>query len=288
VSDLDAALDAVKADNDTAAWHSNRALGFGCSDLPALYAILGWVSPEEWGWHETTVADPKTGKPVTKWVSEAFRTHHKTGEKEYRSPRYLQEAAAVMKKSGLPRLIAEKAGLAKGRAQSDAMEEGKRKERHLFQQSRLGVFGVDAWYAPGCTGLWPAATPHIVGTNPFVVRDMEEPRLLCTIEAWEHVAGKRVAWELKTDRLGLRTEPPWYQRIQAIGFATAINADEWGIQYGPEWALVDEPAFPDLRDPIQWGPYPVRDEDRMMVRRAARLGWKMVEAALARTKDGPK
>lgn len=288
MSDLDAALDAVKADKDTAAWHANRAAGFGCSDLPALYAILGWVSPEEWGWHETTVADPKTGKPVTKWVSEAFRTHHKTGAKEYRSPRYLQEAAAVMKKTGLPRLIAEKAGLAKGRAQSDAMAEGKAKERHLFQQSRLGRFDTTAWYAPDLTEMFLPIGPRVVGQNPFVVQDAEEPRLLCTVEAFEESPAGLVAWELKTDRLGLRTEPPWYQRIQAIGFATAINADEWGIQYGPEWALVDEPAFPDLRDPIQWGPYPVRDEDRMMVRRAARLGWKLVEAALARTKDGPK
>jgi len=283
MTELDAALDAVKADKDTAAWHANRAAGFGCSDLPALYAILGWVSPEEWGWVQG--ADGK-------WTSEQYRKHHKTGEKEYRSPRYLLEQTLVMKRCGLPRLIAEKVKprdpSKPPKAESDAQAKGKREERHLFQQSRLGRFDTHAWYAPDLEELFSAVGPRVVGRNPFVVQDAAEPRLLCTVEAFEESHAGLTAWELKTDRLGLRTEPPWYQRIQAIGQAVVLNAPHWGIQYGPEWALADEPAFPDLRDPIQWGPYPVRDEDRMMVRRAARLGWELVEAALARTKDGPK
>lgn len=281
MTDLDATLDDAIAGKATDAWHATRAAGFGCSDLPALYAILGWVPPDEWGWHEVDAVDG-AGKPCRKWTSDAYRVQVRTGEREYRTPRYILEASLPLKRgaaNGVPKLIAQKAGLAKQGASSDAMEEGKRKERHLFQQSRLGRFDTTAWYAPDCTGLWPALKQRIMSADPFVVRDMEEPRLLCTIEAWEHAEGKRVAWELKTDRLGLRTAPPWYQKLQAVGQAVVLEADAWGIQYGPEWALVDEPAFPDLRDPIQWGPFPVRDDDRMMVRRAAKMGWALVEAA---------
>lgn len=273
MTDLDAALDAVKADKDTAAWHANRAAGFGCSDLPALYAILGWVSPEEWGWVQG--ADGK-------WTSEQYRKHHKTGEVEYRSPRYLLEQTLVMKRCGLPRLIAEKAGLAKGRAQSDAMAEGKKKEATLFRHSRLGSFSATAVYAPDMKEMPERWAGQVVGRDPWVLRDTVEPRMLCTVEAFEIAPNGLVAVELKTDRLGLRKAPPWYQALQACGQAVVLGADAWSIIYGPGWAQTDEPSFPDLPEPVEFGPYPVREDDRLMIRRAVRMGWALVEKALAR------
>jgi len=284
MSELDAVLDEAVAAKDTAAWHEHRSQGFGCSDLPALWKLLGWVSQEEWGWTLGERANPKTGKMEDHWTSDQYR-EGPTGEREYRSPRYLLEQTLVMKRCGLPRLIAEKAGKAKGRAQSDAMAEGKHKERALFQQSRLGRFDTRAFYAPDtlCPARWDA---QVVGGAPLVLRDTVEPRMLCTVEAWEETAKGTVAWELKTDRPGIREKPPWYQRVQALGQAVVLGADAWGIQYGPRWALTDDPAFPDLADPIQWGPFVVRDEDRAMFRRGVRLGWQMVDAALGGQKAG--
>ena len=283
MTDLDSTLDALCAAQDREDWLAARNAGFGCSDLGALWLILGWVGEDQCDWHEVPAVDGK-GKPTTKWVSNLYRKHQQTGEKDYSTPRYLWEAALPMKKTGLPRLIAEKAGLAKPKASSDAQEEGKAKERALFEQSRLGRFDVESRYAPDGLVLpgW-RANGQVVSENPTVLRDTEEPHLFSTIEAWEWVSGKGVvAWELKTDRLGLRTKPPWAQRLQAIGQAVVMGAEAWGLIYGPEWAKTDRPSFPDLRDPVQFGPYEVKDSDRKMIRQAVGAGWDLVLKARER------
>lgn len=286
MTDLSAILDAAAAEKDRKEWLSARDEGFGCSDLGALWLILGWAGEDVFDWREVETTDAN-GKPTKRWVSNLYQAAP-NGERDYVTPRYLMESAAVMKKTGLPRLIAEKAGLAKPKAQSDAQEEGKHKERALFQQSRLGRFDTQAFYAPDDAHTappgWPARSVFDWGDvengrKPLVLRDSVEPRLLCTVEAWEYAPKGMIAWELKTDRLGLRTKPPWAQRYQAIGQAVVLGADAWGIQYGPEWAKTDAPAFPDLRDVVQWGPFAVNDSDRAMVRQAVKLGWELVERA---------
>lgn len=279
--DLNAVLDAAVAEADRADWLDARNGGFGASDLGALWLILGWVGEDQFDWHEAPATDSK-GKPTTKWVSNLYAAAP-NGDRDYVTPRYLMEAAQVMKKSGLPRLIAEKAGLAKPRASSDAQEEGKAKERALFQQSRLGRFDVSAYYAPDDFQRIAPLSWKEREVTPGMIRDAVEPHLLCTVEAWEYVERGGIYWELKTDRLGLRRKPPWAQRLQAIGGAVVTGLDAWGIQYGPRWALAgDSPSFPDLADPMQWGPFEVKDADRALVRQAVGAGWDLVMKARER------
>lgn len=272
---LDEVLAAATVERDREEWLNARDRGFGCSDLGALWLILGWVGEDEFDWHEVEV----NGK--SKWVSDLY-TAAPNGERDYVTPRYLMESWRTMKKSGLPRLIAEKCGKAKPQGQSDAQNEGKAKERQLFQQSRLGQWNTEAQYGPDCAELPTYWSDQVVFERggSWVLRDRYEPGLLCTLEAWEHTPKGTVAWELKTDRLGLRTKPPWAQRLQAIGQAVVMGADGWGIQYGPRWAQTDEPSFPDLPDPVQWGPFKVKDSDRAMVRKAVSLGMEMVRNAM--------
>ncbi len=280
MGNLDALLDEAAAAADRQEWLETRAEGFGCSDLGALWLILGWAGEDVFDWHEVAAEDG-----TTKWVSNLY-VSAPNGERDYVTPRYLMESWQTMKRCGLPRLIAEKAGRAKPRAQSDAQAEGSHKERLLFQHSRLGRFETQAFYAPDVevATLPPEWKERIVSTKPLVLRDAVEPRLLCTVEAWEYTERGAIAWELKTDRLGLRRRAPWAQRLQAIGQATVLGTDAFGLIYGPRWALTDEPHFADLPEPVQFGPYIVKDDDRAMIRRAAKLGWELVEAARAQQK----
>lgn len=288
MSDVDEwSVEAVRAEAAREAWLRSRDGGFGCSDLGALWIILGWVGKDQCDWHEVDAVDGK-GKPVKRWASDLYKTCPKTGQRDYATPRYLWDSALPMKKTGLPKLIAQKAGLAKAGKQSDAQAEGLHKERDLFSQSRLGQFDVDARYAPDVDPEDPEIRrmwgDRFVGQKPMMIRDAVEPRLLSTVEAFEYTPKGLIAWEMKCDRLGLRTEPPWAHRLQSLGQAVVMGADAFGLQYGPGWAMTDLPAFPDLGDPIQWGPWVVKDSDRALIRKAVAEGWKLVEAARARAK----
>jgi len=285
VTDLDSVLAEVEEEARREAeeaarrsWLANRRNGFGCSDLPALFLILGWVSPMDCDWREETV----DGK--LKQVSDLYVTHSLGGftEREYRTPRYLWELARP-RPHGLPGLILEKAGLPHARGGSDAQEEGKAKEAHLFRCCRLGSLGGRATYYPEARALPTEWASRIVSTDPWVICDKEEPRLLCTLEADERGATPDLdtAWELKTDRPGKRLLPPWAQALQARGQGVVMGHKRWGIQYGPGWAMTDEPAFPDLPDPVEWGPYQLTPGDGMLIRKAVGLGWKLVEEARA-------
>jgi hypothetical protein len=289
---LDELLDAAAAEAERADWLKLRNDSFGCSDLGALWLILGWAGADVFDWHEVAYTTPD-GYPGKRWRSDLYVTGPR-GQKDpnvspslrdYVTPRYLMEQWKPTK-HGIPRLIAEKAGLVKPKATSDAQEEGLAKEALLFDNGPLGHFSRQTFYAPRD---WAMAPPdwkaRAVSKKPLVLRDSVEPRLTSTIEAWEYVEKGCVAWELKTDRNGYRTKAPWAQRLQSIGQAVVMGADGWGIVYGPGWARTDEPSFPDMRDAVQWGPFAVKDEDRAMIREAVRLGWVMVEAARARQKE---
>lgn len=262
--DLDTVLDEAVAESDREAWLVRRAGGFGSSDLGALWVVLGWVDED---------------------TLEGWDGLNPDGTKRYRTPRYIIENARRMR-TGWPRLIEEKALLRKPRKQSDAMRMGKEREALIFQQSRLGQWDAEAVYWPDVKELPERYAAQLVGGNPWVLRDVEEPRLLCTLEASEQTKSGLRVHELKSDRWGNRTEPPWYQARQVVGAAAVMRADLGSIQYAGGWAMADEPAFRDLPDPVEWD-VPITTTAKALTRKACRLGWEMVEACLAeRAKKG--
>ncbi len=292
---LEDILATEEATAERADWLKLRGESMGCSDLGALWLILGWVGEDQFDWREVDATDAN-GKPTKKWVSDLYVTGP-NGQKnpnvspslrDYVTPRYLMEAWKPTR-YGVPRLIAEKAGLVKPRAQSDAQEEGLAKESLLFDNGPLGHFSRQTFYAPRD---WHMAPPdwkaRAVTKKPLVLRDSEEPRLTSTVESWEYVERGCIAWELKTDRNGYRTKAPWAQRLQAVGQAVVMGAEAWGIIYGPGWARTDEPSFPDMRDAVQFGPFAVKDEDKRMIRRAVSEGWALVEAAKQLRQERPE
>ena len=279
MTDLDTILAEEAAKKDREDWLRSRDAGFGASDIPVLFLIHGWVAADDLDEYRQV-----------------------GGEKLYRIPRYILHAAEKLEtvlverpnrkpsqsarmrvKSGFPRLIEAKLGNVSAGQSSDAMKEGQLKERMLYESSRLGRWDSNGVYFPEEPKLPEEWLPRVVSERPWVLRDAVEPRLMATLEAADADPKGLVGVELKTDRLGEREKQGWHWhwRIQSQAHATVLGADAWTLIYGKGWAMTDSPAFPVLPDPVELGPFVLKDSDRSLIRQAVRQGWEMVEACRA-------
>lgn len=222
-------------------WMARRGHGFGASDIPALMLALGGCT------------EP--------------------------APRYLASRAATLSRGagkGLPRIIAEKAGLAAPLAAGAAASKGTARERELLAHWRTLL--EHEQYHDECAeaAVLPASITHAdtLLRSCWPLADRRCPRLLATLDAWARDAmGCELVVELKcsaTERPAL----PWYWRAQIIAQLAVSGADYGLLVCGEMWS-----AWHGNDGPVRvW--LVERDEAEIAALRAlVERGWQSVEEA---------
>ncbi len=235
------AAEAAVVSPPTDPWLARRALGFGASDMPALLLALGAV-------------------PVGVY-----------------SPKYIADRAKTTRNTfGLPRIIAEKAGLVEPKAAGTAAGVGSRRERELLAAWR-DLLARRCYYDEAVESLLLAETVTHADTVlrccwPMV--DRHAPVLTATLDAWcRDGIDSDVVVELKCSATP-RPEMPWHWRAQVIAQLAVTGADYGVLVCGEEWA-----AWHGNSGMIRAWRVERDDVEIEAVRKAARLGWSMVEEA---------
>jgi len=223
------------------AWHARRALGFGASDVAALLLASG------------AVAEP--------------------------APRYLADRAKVITRGpgrGLPRIIAEKAGVVEPLKAGGAAARGTSRERELLEHWRE-LLRREQYSDEGAEGaLLPESVTHadmmLASCWPLV--DRHQPRLTATLDAWARDAmGCEAVVECKCTATD-RTSAPWYWVAQVQAQLAVSGADYGLLLVGEFWA-----AWHGNDGPVRvWAVE--RDETAIaLIRELVARSWEAVEAA---------
>lgn len=227
------------AEPAAAAWHARRALGFGASDVPALLRALGVIS-----------------EPATQYIEKRARVTRNT--------------------RGLPRIIAEKAGLVAPLAAGSAASKGAARERELLATWRALLERRIYADETAESLVVPSSIRHADAVPrcwwPLV--DRHAPILTATLDAWAtDYLGSALVVEIKCS-MEECLELPWWWRWQVIAQLAVSGADYGLVVCGERWS-----AWHGDDGPVRvW--LVERDEQEIeMVRDAARRGWAQVQGA---------
>jgi len=218
-------------------WHGRRAHGFGASDVPALLLAFGSAGYDN-------------------------------------PPKYLADKARTTNRTfGLPRLIAEKAGLIDPKEVGQAAARGTARERELLDQWRE-LLEHRQFYCDEEMLIVPETICHAsdVPQEWFPLVDRECPSLTCTPDAWcRDVVGRLVGVELKCSASERRELPRWWWHQKQAQFCP--TAESWGLVVcGEKWSAWHGDDGPVRSWPVQ------RDESAIaIIRDACVRGWKLVE-----------
>lgn len=222
-----------------AEWHARRASGFGASDIPALMLAMSGCQEQ--------------------------------------APRYLADRAKIISRGrgkGLPRIIAEKAGIVAPLSAGAAASRGTERERELLTHWRTLIEHEQTGEASSL--VVPATITHADALLrccwPMV--DRRCPRLAATLDAWgTDELGAHVVIELKCSATE-RSQLPWYWRAQVLAQLAVTGADYGLLVCGEMWS-----AWHGQDGPVRVWPVE-RDEGEIdALRELVRRGWAEVEMA---------
>ena len=234
--DLDAStvaaqLDAPRVRVHASPWHARRAYGFGASDVPALLVGLGL----------------RVGLDTPGHVA--------------------ANAAHVRGRPGIPRLIAEKAGVKPPLSAGRAAAIGTMREAELVAAWAASLGPLDA--IDGASVVHASVVPRELQA---AIRDPECAWLAASLDAWARDAlGDVVVVEAKCGHLD-REACPWHWRAQVQAQLACTGLALGLVVFGQQWARSETARGPIVVWPVE------RDEAEIAeIRGACVRGWQMVE-----------
>jgi len=227
-------------------WLARRAGCFGASDIPALMIAIGGCD------------EP--------------------------APRYLANRAKAISRGpgkGLPRIIAEKAGIVSPLSAGAAASRGTARERELLAHWRTLI---EHEQADDCSASIVASSithADALLRCAWPLVDRRCPRLAATLDAWAHDGiGSHVVLELKCSATE-RPQLPWYWRAQVLAQLAVAGADYGLLVCGEMWSAWHGQDGPVRAWPVE------RDEAQISaLRELVRRGWAEVEMARESAKAG--